>query len=96
MHESEVLRQREAAVRDAANTGRGARPMDEGKSESSYRNFGAPTLNGPVRRGIRERIDETIASSEGHLRRAHAAHRARHIIDQHPEFAELLDLLTEF
>lgn len=46
--------------------------------------------------GIRERIEQTLAGAEIQFRRMNAAQRAKQIIDQHPELAELLDLLNEF
>jgi hypothetical protein len=48
------------------------------------------------RSNIRQRIAQTLVGAEENLRRAHAARRAQEIIDAHPEFAELLDLLNEF
>jgi len=52
-------------------------------SESAYRN------------SIRRRVERTIAEFDTHVRRAGVAQRVKQIIDTHPEFAELLDLLTE-
>lgn len=46
--------------------------------------------------GIRQRIEQTLAVAEIQFRRMNAAQRAKQIIDQHPELAELLDLLNEF
>jgi hypothetical protein len=49
-----------------------------------------------VRQGsIRERIDRALSVAEYTSKRAAIAYRAKQIIDQHPEFAELLDLLNE-
>lgn len=45
--------------------------------------------------GIRERIDRALYAAQHTSRRAAIAHRAKQIIDQHPEFAELLDLLND-
>lgn len=48
------------------------------------------------RNSIRRRVERTIAEFEGSIKRAGAAQRVKQIIDAHPEFAELLDLLGEF
>lgn len=45
---------------------------------------------------LRERVHRALAEGESNMRRLEAAHRAKQIIDEHPEFAELLDLLGQF
>jgi hypothetical protein len=54
---------------------------------------GMPDVARPL--GIRERIDRALYAAQQTSRRAAVAHRAKQIIDQHPEFAELLDLLND-
>ena len=51
---------------------------------------------GSARTPIRLRIEQALQDANGAVRRAEAANRARNIIEQHPEFAELLDALNEF
>lgn len=85
------LRQR--AARDAAPQYQG----EHAKLASMNPIMGAATGGtiGPLR-SIRGRIDRALAEADGIYRRAVAAQRAKQIIDQHPEFAELLDALNEF
>jgi hypothetical protein len=49
----------------------------------------------PRRAGIRERIEQALYANDRTRQRAAIAIRAKQIIDQHPEFAELLDLLND-
>jgi hypothetical protein len=50
----------------------------------------------PKRWTLRDRIENAILEGKRADRRASAAHRAKYILDQHPEFGELLDLMHEF
>lgn len=60
-------------------------------SDSAF--IGAAPRN---RTPIRYRIEQALQGANSVLRRAEAAQRAKNIIDQHPELAELLDALNEF
>lgn len=48
------------------------------------------------RPGVAERVERAIAEGEVAMQRWQAAQEARSIINQHPEFARLLDLLEWF
>jgi hypothetical protein len=51
----------------------------------------------PLRRTpIRQRIELALVDGDRAMRRADAAHRAKVVLDAHPEFAELLDALDQF
>lgn len=45
---------------------------------------------------IRKRIALAFREGDIAMRRLHAAQTAQRVLDQHPEFAELLDALNEF
>jgi hypothetical protein len=71
--------------------------LDECNAKQAMPQFGGMVGSGDVpRRSIRRRIDEALLAAEHTARRAEAAYRAKNIIDQHPEFAELLEALNEF
>lgn len=56
------------------------------------------TKAGAIQRhsSIAGRIDRTLREAQSTYERAAAAQRAKELIEKHPEFAELLDLLNRF
>lgn len=58
-------------------------------------NYGAVS-GGLKSTSIRHRIERTLIEAQSAYERAASAQRAKEIIAQHPEFAELLDALNRF
>lgn len=55
-----------------------------------------PTTTGLYGSSIADRIHRTLREAQSTYDRAAAAQRAKELIEKHPEFAELLDLLSRF
>jgi hypothetical protein len=86
------------SVRPVIETGQGTDPeyLKRGADQCTARVYDECKSEEPRRSNLRERIRIAIHEGERASRRLNAALRAKYIIDQHPELAELLDALAEF
>lgn len=92
-NEEKILRGQGVGPSPSYNTNR-LRQAEQACETSGYADCG--TGGAQARTTIHSRIDQALAAYELAAKRANAAIRARQILEQHPEYAELLDALSEF
>lgn len=88
---------REVERKMAAQAGAMLSGTNADKQAEAPRNYGYEQAASPLRRApIRERAYRALHEAQRANQRAESAQRALSIIEQHPEFAELLDALEQF